>query len=290
MRVIVVGRFDGVHLGHGHLLSQARALAQARGCPLLAYTFPPEPPALLTLSLKVRLLRDWADEVEVVPLARVQELEAAEFLRTEIRGRLRGCALVMGPDHRFGRGRQAGPEQARKLGDELGLEVLVVEPLQLDGEVVSARRIRELLAQGEVDRAARFLGRPPVLVGRVVPGVGLARRLGFPTLNLELEPVLVRPADGVYVAWAFWPGGHSPGLFYHGKRPTFPTLPPSTEVHLFSPPPPALAGVEVHLLARLRPDQTFPSPQALVHQVEQDVEKARALLSGLTPPRPLLGL
>lgn len=288
MRVIAVGRFDGVHLGHRHLLGQARAWAHARGCSLLAYTFPPEPPALLPLPAKVRLLGEEADEVEVVPWERVRDLGAEEFLREEIQGRLKGCALVMGPDHRFGRGREAGPAQARELGEKLGLAVVVVEALQVDGRVVSARRIRELIGQGEVDEAARLLGRPPTLWGRVVPGVGLARRLGFPTLNLALDPLLVRPADGVYLAWSFWPGGGAPGLFYHGKRPTFPGLPPSAEVHLFSPPPPDLAEVEVHLLARLRPDQVFPSPEALARQIERDVAQARALLADRGPPRPLV--
>ncbi|MFN3346513.1 MAG: riboflavin biosynthesis protein RibF, partial [Candidatus Bipolaricaulaceae bacterium] len=135
--MIAVGRFDGVHLGHRHLLSQARAVAQAHGCPLLAYTFPPDPPALLPLSAKVRLLRELADEVEVAPFAQVRELRAEEFLRQEIQERLGGCALVMGPDHRFGRAREADPEQAKKLGEKLGLEVWVVEPFQLDGQVVS---------------------------------------------------------------------------------------------------------------------------------------------------------
>lgn len=288
MRVIAVGRFDGVHLGHRHLLSQARALAQARGCALLAYTFPPDPPALLPLAVKVRLLRELVDEVEVVPLAQVRDLGAEEFLRQEIRERLGGCVLVMGPDHRFGRAREAGPEQARALGKKLGLEVWVVEPFQLDGEVVSARLVRELIARGAVERAARLLGRPPLLVGRIVSGAGLARQLGFPTLNLALDPVLVRPADGVYVAWAFWPGGQAPGLFYQGRRPTFPGLPASAEVHLFSPPPPGLEELEVQLLAWLRPDQAFSSPQDLVRQIERDVAQAHQLLDECAPPRPLL--
>lgn len=288
MRVVAVGRFDGVHLGHRHLLAQARALAQARRGSLLAYTFPPEPPALLPLAAKVRLLAALADEVEVVPWERVRDLGAEEFLREEIGGRLGGRALVMGPDHRFGRGREAGPEQARALGERLGLEVLVVEPLRLEGEVVSARRIRELLARGEVERAARLLGRPPALLGRVVPGAGLARRLGFPTLNLALDPVLLRPADGVYLAWAFWPGGGGPGLFYQGKRPTFPGLPPSAEVHLFAPPPAGVAEVEVHLLAFLRPDQAFPTPEALAQQIARDAARAQALLAEVEPPRSLL--
>ncbi len=288
--VVAVGRFDGVHLGHQRLLSKAKELAQRRGWSVLAYTFPPEFPALLSLPAKVALLRRLVDEVEVVEWERVRELSPQAFLREEVVGRLGGRALVMGPDHRFGRGREAGPEQARELGKKLGLEVWVVEPFQLDGEVVSASLVRELIVQGAVERAARLLGRPPVLVGRVIPGAGLARKLGFPTINLELDPILVHPADGVYAAWAFWPGGQAPGLFYQGKRPTFPSLPPSAEVHLFSPPPLALEEIEVHLLAWLRPDQAFPSTTALAQQIERDVAQARALLAEFAPPRPLLWL
>lgn len=289
MRVVVVGRFDGVHLGHRHLLREARRIAEDQGCSLLAYTFPPQPPALLPLALKERLLRELADEVEVVPWERVRDLRAEEFLREEVVKRLGGCAIVMGPGHRFGWGREADHNMARELGERLGLSVHVVEPFLVDGEAVSARRIREFLLQGEVERAMRFLGRPPVLLGRPVPGAGLARKLGFPTLNLGLDPVLLRPRDGVYLAWAFWPGGGGPGLFYHGKRPTFPGLPPSTELHLFSPPPPALEQqVEVHLLAFLRPDQAFPSPAALAERIAEDVARARELLSRMAPPKPLL--
>ncbi len=287
-RVVAVGRFDGVHLGHQHLLSFGKDLASRRGWSFLAYTFPPESPALLPLSLKLHLLRQFADEVEVVDWERVRDLSPEEFLGKEVVGRLEGRAVVMGKDHRFGRGRAGSPELARTLGDELGLEVHVVPPFLLGGEIVSSRKIRELIRAGEVERAGRLLGRPPVLFGREVKGAGLARTLGFPTINLELDPVLIRPKDGVYLAWAFWPGGGGPGLFYHGKRPTFPDLPPSAELHLLSPPPASLPELlEIHLLRFLRPDISFPSPEALAERIRLDVEEARRILDSLAPPRPL---
>jgi len=288
LRVVAVGRFDGVHLGHQHLLSFAQKLALERGWSLLAYTFPPEPPALLPLSAKVRLLQRFAHEVEVVAWGKVRDLSPEEFLQKEVVGRLAGRALVMGEDHRFGRERAGDPELAQKLGKELGLEVYVVPPFQVKGEVVSASKIRALLGLGEVERAWEFLGRPPSLFGRGIKGVGLARTLGFPTINLEIDPLLVRPRDGVYVAWAFWPGGNAPALFYQGKRPTFQNLPPSAEVHLLSAPPPALPEVlEVHLLRFLRADMRFPSAEALAQRIKEDLKEAQEALAGLSPPDPI---
>lgn len=287
-RVVAVGRFDGVHLGHQHLLSFARGLALKRGWSLLAYTFPPEPPALLPLPAKVRLLKRFAHEVKVVAWEEVRDLSPGEFLQKEVAGRLSGRAMVMGADHRFGRDRAGDPELAKRLGRELGLEVYVIPPFRVGGEVVSASKIRELLSRGEVERAREFLGRPPSLFGRGIKGVGLARTLGFPTINLEIDPILVRPQDGVYVAWAFWPGGDAPALFYQGTRPTFPNLPPSAEVHLLSPPPSTLPEVlEVHLLRFLRADTRFPSAEALAQRIKEDLEEARKILALVSPPDPI---
>jgi riboflavin kinase/FMN adenylyltransferase len=287
-RVVAVGRFDGVHLGHQRLLSFGRELAEKKGWSFLAYTFPPEPPALLPLPVKIRLLRQFASEVEVVEWEKVRNLSPQEFLEKEVLERLSGRALVMGMDHRFGRDRAGDPELAKKLGKELGLEIQVVPPLSLGGEIVSSRRIRELVSLGEVERAGELLGRPPVLFGRGIKGLGMGKTLGFPTINLELDPLLVRPREGIYMAWAFWPNGNGPALFYHGKRPTFPGLPPSTELHLLSPPPPALPEVlEVHLLRFLRADTRFPSAEALVQRIKQDVDEAKKALAMIRPPAPL---
>ncbi len=288
-RVITVGRFDGVHLGHQHLLAFARKLAEERAWQVLAYTFPPESPALLPLSAKVALLRRWVDVVEVGDWPRVRHLSAEQFLREEVVERLAGRALVMGPDHRFGQGRRGNYALARALGAELGLEVWVVPPLKVRGEVVRSRRIRELLQRGEVAQAQELLGRPPALFGRPVSGAGLAKGLGFPTINLELDSVLVRPKDGVYLAWTFWLGGGAPALFYSGKRLTFPGLPPSVEVHLLAPPPPEPPQIlEVHLLDYLRSDLRFPTPAALAKRIAEDVAAAQTRVRELPPPEPIL--
>lgn len=286
-RVVAVGRFDGVHRGHQHLLAEARHLGQ--GLPVVAYTFPLRGPSLLTLAAKARLLQDHADEVLVVPWDHVLDMSAEAFVRDELVGLLGAAAVVAGPGHRFGRDRTGDLAALRRLARPHLLAVHGVEPLRVAGDVVSARRIRDLVAAGAVDQAAALLGRSAWLAGAPTPGLKLARRLGYPTVNLDLAPELVRPRPGVYAAWAQWAGGEGKALFYIGDRPTFPGLPPSAEVHLFRPPGGAVEGpVEVHLARFIRPDQRFPSEGALMEQIAQDRKKGGKALAGTDPPRRLL--
>lgn len=286
-RAVAVGRFDGVHLGHQGLLREAQ---QIGGGPVVAYTFPPRGPSLLTLEAKVGLLRDLADEVVVARWEEIEDLDPETFLRRELRGRVEADVVVVGPDHRFGRGRQGDLATLGRLAPELGLAMHAVPLLEVDGAPVSSRRIRDLVRAGEVEGAARLLGRPPWLAGTPVQGAGLARTLGYPTVNLDLFPELVRPRPGVYAAWAHWPGGAGGCLFYLGGRPTFPGLPPSAEVHLLTPPAGEVAGpVEVYLISFLRPDLRFPGPEALAAQIGEDRRRAAELLAGLAPPNRLLG-
>ncbi len=283
--VVVVGRFDGVHLGHQHLLREARRAGET----VVAYTFPPRGPSLLTLGAKVHLLRRHADAVEVVPWERVEALDPEAFVREELRGRLGATAVAVGPDHRFGRDRAGDVATLKGLGGRLGLAVHVVPPFCLDGAPVSSGRVRDLVRAGEVEGAGRLLGRPPWVVGHPVPGARLARRLGYPTVNLDLAPELVRPRAGVYAAWAHFPGGEGPALFYLGDRPTFPSLPPSAELHLLTPPEGEVHGpVEVHLLAFIRPDRRFPTPEALAAQIGKDVALGQRILNHSPIPRRLL--
>lgn len=289
MRLVAVGRFDGVHLGHRHLLSEARRLAQERNLRLTAYTFPPRGPALLPLPAKRRLLADLCDEVIVRPWEEIQELSAEEFVREELVGRLGARGVVLGPDHRFGRGAAGDVELLRSLGQRLGFTVHVVEPLLALGDVISSRRIRRLVEEGEVEQAARLLGRPHALFGDRERGAGLAKELGFPTVNLRPWPGLVKPRAGVYVAWAHWRGGGGGGLFYIGERPTFPELPPSAELHLLSPPTPEPEGaLEVALLKYVRGDMRFADHRDLMAQIERDRATAEVVLRNSSPPSSIL--
>jgi len=155
--------------------------------------------------------------------------------------------------------------------------------------VVRGALIRDLIAAGDVTEAASFLSRPVWVVGAPTPGARIARRLGYPTVNLDLAPELVRPRAGVYAAWVQWRDGEGRALFYIGARPTFPDLPPSAEIHLLAPPPGEVEGpVEVHLMRFLRPDKRFADERALSEQIARDREEGAAVLGETAPPARLL--
>lgn len=287
-RIIAVGKFDGVHLGHRRLLNEGRRWAKELGASFAAFTFPFQREALLPLSVRLRLLGELTDEVIVRDLHDLIGLAADEFLRM-LQKDFGAVGLIMGPGHRFGKGRGGNPDYAREWGRRHGLMVRVLGPFLCQGRPVSARYIRDHLKRGEVREARLLLGRYPPLFGKRIQGAKVGRRLGYPTVNLELSPEQLRPRAGVYLAWAFWAGGEGPGLFYLGDRPTFPRLPPAAEVHLFEAPRPEPEGtVEVHLMEFLREDRRFPTEEALVEQIGRDVTRGQELLEVLPTPEPLL--
>ncbi len=286
-RVIAVGKFDGIHLGHRALLREGRGLSQTLDASFMVFTFPLKRDALIPNEVRYGLLREHADEVEVIPLSEIASLSPDEFLELLVR-EYGAKAVVMGPGHRFGKGRSGDPDLARGWGKGRGVTVRVLKPLLCQGRPISSRHIREALREGRVREARLSLGRYPALYGTRIEGAKLGRTLGFPTVNLELPGEILRPKEGVYVAYSFWEDGWGKGLLYIGERPTFPDLPPSCEIHLLDPPGRDPGGtIEVQLLEYLRGDIRFPSAEALKEQIEADISRAEAIFEKTLVPRPL---
>ena len=289
--VVTIGVFDGVHRAHQHLVRSAVELAHRLRGRSVVITFDPDPqtvldpahapPALMPLPERLWHLRTLgADLVWVIPFTRrFARMSAARFVRDLLLQRLHASALIVGERFVFGKGRHGDMDTLQALGPPAGMRVIPVRDITVGGQPVSSSRIRRLIARGRLADAKRLLGRPPALYGLVVRGSGRGRRLGFPTANIRLD-AHAAPPTGVYAVrlqrddHARW--WH--GVMNFGRRPTFGPGPLVCEVHL-----PGFSGtlrgrrVSVLLLARLRGERRFSSPQALIRQIRRDLSHARRL-------------
>ena len=191
--------------------------------------------------------------------------------------------LVVGYDHRFGKGREGDADMLKELGAELGFAVDVVGPVTSQGEAISSTKIRQALLEGDVDAARRGLGRPYSLRGLVVRGDQRGRTLGFPTANLEVrgggEGGKLIPPPGIYAVRGTVRSGTFDGALHIGPRPTFRGSPPTIEVHLLGFAE-DIYGEEVRMdfVKYLREVRPFNTSEALVQQMKEDVEQAREVL------------
>ncbi|WP_147651453.1 bifunctional riboflavin kinase/FAD synthetase [Vulcaniibacterium gelatinicum] len=295
--VVCIGAFDGLHLGHQALVRAASARARAAGLATVALSFEPlpreffaaaAPPPRLTLPrAKVEGLR--ALGAEVVGLlrfdARLAAMTAEDFVERVLVGRLGAREVWVGPEFRFGKGRAGDLALLQALGARLGFRAEAIAPVALDGERVSATRVRAALAAGAFEQVARLLGRPYAIGGRVVLGNRLGRTLGYPTANLRFDG-RTPPLAGIFAARVHGVGAQPwPAVASFGTRPTVGGGEHLLEAHLFD-----FDGdlygrrIEVEFVARLRDELKFESLPALVAQMHQDAALARRLL-GLEPQR-----
>ncbi|MCL6714167.1 bifunctional riboflavin kinase/FAD synthetase [Pseudomonas sp. R2.Fl] len=289
--VVCIGAFDGLHGGHRALVRHTVARARALGVDAVALTFEPlpreffareNPPPRLTLArAKVEGLRGLgADTVGLLRFdAAMAAMSAEDFVRRMLVERLSAREVWIGPEFRFGHRRGGDLALLQAMGAELGFMANEIEAVQSQGERISSTRIREALKQGDFADAARLLGRPYAIGGRVVRGQQLGRTLGFPTANLRFPKT---PAlSGIYATWVHgvaeqpWASVSS-----FGTRPTVDGVEPLLEAHLFD-----FAGdlygrhIEVEFVAKLRDELKFPDLPSLTEQMHRDAEQARALLS-----------
>ena len=285
-----VGVFDGVHLGHFHVLQEVRRRAAALDVIPAVVTFAEHPKSVLVgrspdtvTSLAHRLLLfERAGIRRTLVLEFTDELRqwtAGEFVRELLLGRMDMKALVLGFDSKFGRDRGGTAESLAPLAAELGFELAEVPPLRLGGRAVSSTAVREAVALGELERGGRMLGRPVSLLGTVVKGDGRGRQIGFPTANLNLHHEM-RPPNGVYAALVLLDGELRDAAVNIGTRPTFDTQEAAVEVHVLD-----FDGdlygrdLEVFFLAHLRVERKFDGVEQLEAQIAADLAEARARLA-----------
>lgn len=287
--VVTIGNYDGVHRGHQAILAQARQAAQQACAATVVVTFEPTPqeyfaparaPARLTrLREKAARLADCGiDELRVLRFDRELAAQSAEyFVRRLLVDALSARHIVVGDDFRFGRDRAGDIHTLRTLGQRHGFSVAGSTTVAAEGERISSTRIRQLLAAGELPAAARLLGGPYTICGRVIPGQRLGRQLGYPTANLSLRRRRA-PLRGIYVVEvAGLAPAPLPAVASLGTRPTVNGRDELLEVHLLEGEH-ALYGklLEVRFLHFLRPEAHFADLPTLKRQIGQDAEAARA--------------
>jgi len=277
-RHVAVGEFDGVHVGHREVIRGADTVLTFEPHPRTVVAPDSAPKLLTTLEVKADLIAGLGvRELVVIPFdGSFAAQTAQEFIDRELVGRLDARVVSVGENFRFGN-RARGDADLLRAQD--AFETRVVDLVQADGELVSSTRIRALVAAGEVEAAARLLGAPFQLRRTVVHGDKRGRTLGFPTANLVPDPALVVPGHGVYACRAFVGGRAVDAATNVGVRPTFKTgRGLLVEAYLLDFEE-DLYGAELRLdfLERLRGEQRFDTVEALVEQMQRDVQATRAV-------------
>lgn len=287
---VAIGNFDGVHWGHARIVERLLARAKEAGGPALVFTFDPHParllrpaeapPPLTWIDRKADLLGQLGvDAMIAYPTdEELLRLTPQEFFRSIVVERLQTRAMVEGPNFRFGRGRSGNVELLGQLASQAGMTLDVVEPIVLDGEVVSSSRVRQLVAAGKIDEAGKLLTQPYRIRGMVVHGAGRGAKIGFPTANVDAIDTLL-PGPGVYAGRAWVGQQNAAAAINIGPNPTFGEHALKVEVHLLDWSEPIYGQpLEVDFISRLRDIQRFSGAGELTRQLTIDLAQTRKAL------------
>ena len=291
--VVTIGKFDGIHLGHQALLAKTLDLAEDHMLVPTVVTFDRHPGSYLSQEnsplpvigpkQKSELLDESGIEL-LVTLAFDETLALSSpevFVREVLVNALAAKAVVVGDDFRFGAGQQGDVHTLRALGLELGFVVHTVPAVEVAGVRVSTTHIRNLLEQGDVVQAAKFLGRLHSTRGEVEHGLKIGREIGFPTANISRLAEGFLPLDGVYAGWLYSDGERHVAALSVGKNETFEAVPRLLEVHVIDTQGLDLYDkvVNVEYVEFIRPALKFDGVESLVAEINRDLDKIRTILS-----------
>ena len=289
--IVTIGNFDGVHIGHRHIIDHVVHLAKAKTFPSILYTFDPHPMEILqpeqtryrlcTKNQTTRLLQQTGLNYVIVEAftKNFSRLSAEEFIYQHIVRMLQPAVIIVGENFRFGTGGTGGKQLLTKLSKKYHFEVKIMPHLKKNDCVISSSLIRQSILDGKWDTVPTLLGRPFSIKAPVVKGENRGKSLGFPTINLKPNLQQLLPANGVYIAKIA--NSRQPAAVNIGFCPTFSnnkTL--KIEVHIIE------KNInwqdsecEVEILRYIRPEQSFPSTATLTHQIQQDIKQVQRYFS-----------
>lgn len=280
-----LGFFDGVHIGHRHLIEQVKAEAKRLGLPSAVITFPVHPRKVLQADYQPKLLCGYEEKLEQLATTGVDycislpfttelsKLDAEDFIAKVLHERIHVNTLLIGYDHRFGRNREHGFDQYVEHGKKVGMNIIQATEMRVDDEDVSSSRIRRLLMKGDIETANRLLTYNYTLSGKIVEGCQVGRTIGFPTANVKAwEKYKVVPLLGVYAVLVHFQGKTLQGMLYIGTRPTLQDDSEiSVEVNIFD-----FEGdlynesLTVEFIDFIRGDEKFENIQQLIESIHKD--------------------
>lgn len=286
--VVTIGVFDGMHRGHVRLIREVVRRARRQGGPAVVITFSPHPvhvlrpqiycPLIVSLSHRLKIMASLGVDVcVVVPFRKsFSRVSPGKFIRQHLLRLFNPSEVIVGDDFRFGQARQGTLATFRQAAKEYGFKFSVI-PTRVRGEKhFSSSRIREYILSGELQKAARLLGRPVALLGHVVHGDAIGRNLGYPTANINSAQELL-PPSGIYIIHVHWRDRLYQGVAYIGRRPSIKKIGPvKVEAHIFNFHR-DLYGQEIliEFLKKIREEKVFRSQDELVHQIRKDELVAR---------------
>jgi len=287
--VVTIGNFDGCHTGHQEIFRRAREHASRIGGPTVVYTFDPHPASVVkgvtpqlifTLNEKIEAIRSLEmDYLVISPFTReIADTPPEAFVEETIMKRLNASGVVVGHDFSFGRKARGDIPFLIKMGEKLGFFVESVDPVSVDGTVVSSTCIRKMIASGDVAGAARFMLHPFRLQGPVVHGMSRGRGLGYPTANIVPDKALI-PAYGVYAVYLSTPEQCYRAVVNVGNNPTFGDSGTSIEGFIFD-----FEGdiyhknITIEFVEFIRGEIKFADKSYLIDQIREDCRKAKEIL------------
>ena len=288
---LTIGVFDGVHRGHLEIIRQLTAGAHANGAPAVVLTFTPHPANVLagrdlkcinTPEERAEIMFNLGiDAVITLPFTHELAEHSAEDFMSTLKRHLGLNKLLIGYDFALGKGRAGNFERLSYIGQTLDYDVIAVEAIRLNDDIISSTLIRQKIADGAVALAAIKLGRYYSVTGPVIPGDGRGRTIGIPTANVDAPAEKVIPLNGVYACWSVVDGKRHLAVVNIGVRPTFTAgeVLPRIEAHLLEYSSDLYGkNVTLEFVERLRGEQKFSSVEALVSQIQTDIETAKTYL------------
>lgn len=294
-KILTIGTFDGVHLGHQKILKKVVAIAQKKGLQSAVLTFFPHPRMVLqqnhaikllnTIEERKKLLSDLGlDSIIVKPFTKAfSNLSAEDYVKTILVDELKTKYIIIGYDHHFGKNRSANIKDLKAFAKIYNFEIEEIPAQDIDEVTVSSTKIRNALNNGNVSLANSYLGYHYFMTGKVIKGRSIGRTLGFPTANLFIEEdYKLIPKDGVYVVKALINEKTYFGMMNIGSNPTVKEKPHSIEINFFNFNE-DIYGIELktEILHRLRDEHKFKTLQLLKHQLEKDKNEAVNYIASL---------